>query len=175
MIKRKQIIVITAAIALVGAVSGYFLAVNLPIGSPSALASGDGKTSDGEPGGHGAADAGETSAKSAEAASGSKEGDGSESVPANNAYALDPIVTNIALPSDIWIRLELVLDTSGPLDEKIVKQIHQDLFAYFHTLRLSEIQGESAFIDLKSELLSRANIRAERKVRNIYIKTFLFE
>ena len=95
--------------------------------------------------------------------------------PAGNAYPLDPIVTNITLPADVWVRFEAVIKASEPLEADIPQQIHQDILAFLRSLRLSELTGSSAFIDLKSELLARANTRSNGKVEAIYIKTFLFE
>ena len=94
---------------------------------------------------------------------------------ANNVYPLDPIVTNIAMPADVWVRFEAVIKASEPLEEDVPQQIHQDILAFLHSMRLSELTGSSAFIDLKAELLARANTRSNGKVEAIYIKTFLYE
>lgn len=91
------------------------------------------------------------------------------------SVTLEPVLTNISTPSDVWIRFESVLELSEPLPKEITNQIHQDFLAYFHSLHLSELTGASAFMDLKTELLARANVRAEGKVETVYIKTFLFE
>jgi flagellar protein FliL len=93
----------------------------------------------------------------------------------SKAVTLDPIVTNIAAPSDVWVRLEAVIKLREPMPKDITDQIHQDYLAFFHTMRLQDLDGSSAFIDLKAELMSRANFRAGGRVEAIYIKTFLFE
>lgn len=93
----------------------------------------------------------------------------------SKSITLDPVLTNISSPSDVWVRFESILQLSEPLPKEVTDQIHQDFLAYFHSLRLSELTGSSAFLDLKTELLARANVRAEGKVRAVYIKTFLFE
>jgi flagellar protein FliL len=92
-----------------------------------------------------------------------------------SALLLEPIVTNIASPQDVWVRLEMALVAEGPLEEKIVQTVREDLFAYVRTLRLSQLEGPSGFISLKADLLDRAKIRSEDKVSAVLIKTLLFE
>ena len=93
----------------------------------------------------------------------------------NVITALDPIVTNLSDPSEIWIRLELVLASELPLEPDLSSQIHQDLLAHVHAMRLSEMAGPSAFIDLKAELLARARQRSEDRVQSLHVKTLLYE
>jgi flagellar protein FliL len=92
-----------------------------------------------------------------------------------SAALLEPIVTNIASPQDVWVRLELALVAEPPLEEKLVQAIREDLFAYVRTVRLSQLEGPSGFISLKADLLDRARIRSEDKVSAVLIKTLLFE
>jgi flagellar protein FliL len=88
---------------------------------------------------------------------------------------IDPIVTNLSDPADIWIRLELVITSDMPLEGDLTSQIHQDLFAHVRAMRLAEMAGPSAFIDLKAELLARARQRSNGLVRSIYVKTLVYE
>jgi flagellar protein FliL len=92
-----------------------------------------------------------------------------------SSLLLEPIVTNIASPQDVWVRLEMALVAEGPLEEKIIQTVREDLFAYVRTLRLSQLEGPSGFISLKADLLDRAKIRSEDKVSAVLIKTLLFE
>ena len=176
---KKPPMKIVAALALVLALAGGgagYLAGYFPLFSPSdgkeaaaPTAEGHAKTPDagaeeaGKEGSvHGGADAeGETTA--------------SAGVPANNVYPLDPIITNISEPTDVWIRFEAVVKAKETLGPDVPQQIHQDILAFLRSLRLSELTGSSAFIDFKAELLARANTRSGGKVEAIYIKTFLFE
>ena len=89
--------------------------------------------------------------------------------------SLEPIVTNLAEPAEMWIRLELVLVSAEPIETDLILQIHEDLFAFVHTMHLSEMTGPSALIDLKSELLARAKQRSNGRIQKLYIKTLLFE
>ena len=92
-----------------------------------------------------------------------------------HAVTLDPVVINIASPTDVWVRLETVLKTTETVSKEVTDQIHEDYMTFFHTMRLQDLQGPSAYIDLKSELIARANSRADGKIESVYIKTFLFE
>lgn len=103
------------------------------------------------------------------------EADSAEAGNGPAAITLDPVVINIAAPSDVWIRLEVVLKASAPVSKDVTDQIHQDYLAFFRTMRLQDLEGASAFIDMKAELIARANFRAEGKINSVYIKTFLFE
>jgi flagellar protein FliL len=126
--------------------------------------------------GHEAAPAGATD--HAAPAAGHGEGGAKDEGPPSlmgSALLLEPIVTNIASPQDVWVRLELALVAETPLDEKLTQTIREDLFAYVRTVRLSQLEGPSGFISLKADLLDRAKIRSEDKVSAVLIKTLLFE
>lgn len=88
---------------------------------------------------------------------------------------LDPIVTNIQAPKNVWIRIELAVVAPQQLDQGVVREIHQDLLTYVRTLQLVELDGPSAFLDFKANLLDRANIRSSGKVSAVLIKTLLYE
>ncbi len=109
----------------------------------------------------------------APAAEGGHGGEGEAAGPAS--VALEPVVTNIAAPADVWIRFESVLKASGPVAKDTSDLIHQDFMAFFRTMRLEDLEGASSFNDLKAELLARANVRAEGKIEAVYIKALLFE
>jgi flagellar protein FliL len=104
---------------------------------------------------------------------GSKEGEPASLM--GSALLLEPIVTNIASPQDVWVRLEIALVAQTPLEEKLTQTIREDMFAYVRTLRLSQLEGPSGFINLKADMLDRAKTRSEDKVSAVLIKTLLFE
>jgi flagellar protein FliL len=100
---------------------------------------------------------------------------GAHGVLTGNSLLLDPMVTNLASPSDVWVRLEMALVVEAPLEEATTQAIHQDLFSYVRTLRLSQLEGPSGYLNFKADLLDRAKIRSEGKVKAVLIKTLLFE
>ncbi|MGB3643849.1 MAG: flagellar basal body-associated FliL family protein [Mesorhizobium sp.] len=108
-----------------------------------------------------------------------------ETAPAKNGDAgpnagpllvrLAPITTNLASPTTIWVRLDasLVLDTPQPPD--VVEAVHQDLLAYLRTLKMHQVEGASGYQHLRADLKERAAIRSDGHVKDVLIRTLLFE
>lgn len=88
---------------------------------------------------------------------------------------IDPITINLAEPSEVWLRTELQLLMADATDPVMPLVIHQDLVAYLRTLKLRQIESPSGFQHVKADLLERANIRANGKVKDVLVSTFLFE
>jgi flagellar FliL protein len=88
---------------------------------------------------------------------------------------IEAITTNLAAPSDIWVRMELSLVFDGAPDAALGEQIHQDFLAFMRTVKLPQVEGASGFQHLKEDLEERARIRSNGRVRKILIKTLLFE
>lgn len=88
---------------------------------------------------------------------------------------LEPITTNLAGPTDIWVRLELALIFVDKPDLIIAQTIQQDILAYLRTVKFHQIEGASGFQHLKSDIEERAAIRSDGKVKGILIRTLLFE
>ncbi|MBN9074672.1 MAG: hypothetical protein BGN87_22015 [Rhizobiales bacterium 65-79] len=88
---------------------------------------------------------------------------------------IEAITTNLAAPSDIWVRMELSLVFDGNPDAAVAEQIHQDFLAFMRTVKLPQVEGASGFQHLKEDLEERARIRSNGRVKKILIKTLLFE
>lgn len=101
----------------------------------------------------------------------------------NNSYAeanlrifpLETITTNLSDPTDIWVRLELALVFGERPDAELAEIVHQDILAYLRTVKARQIEGPSGFQHLRSDLDERARIRSDGKVRQVLIRTMLFE
>jgi len=107
---------------------------------------------------------------------GAADKDGPQDVIAQpNLVMLPGITTNLAAPSDIWLRLELGLVFEGAPDAALADAIHQDLLAFLRTVKLHQVEGASGFQHLKADLEERASIRSEGKVTRVLIRTLLFE
>jgi flagellar protein FliL len=100
---------------------------------------------------------------------------GAHGVLEGNSLTLEPMVTNLASPEDVWVRLEMALVAVEPLEDEMIQAVHQDLFSYVRTIRLNQLEGPSGFLNFKADLLDRAKIRSEGKVKAVLIKTLLFE
>lgn len=101
-----------------------------------------------------------------------KEGEGTEIV---YAKPLAPILTNLAAPAEVWVRMELAVVGKTNLSDELLEQIHQDLFAYMRTVKLHHVEGPSGYLNLKAELSERAAIRSEGAAIEVLVRTLVFE
>ncbi len=92
-----------------------------------------------------------------------------------NVVAIEPIITNLAVPSTVWVRLELSLVFDGPADQAVARAIDQDILDYIRTVKLAEVEGPSGFQHLREDLEERASVRSGGRVKKILIGTLLFE
>jgi flagellar FliL protein len=109
---------------------------------------------------------------------GNGEKGGEEPAPPANALVLKlpAITTNLAAPSDTWLRMELAVQLDQPSqDPMLAETIQQDLLAYIRTVKLHQIEGASGFQHLKADLAERAAIRSDGHVKAVLINTLLFE
>ena len=97
------------------------------------------------------------------------------STEANGVVLLQPLTTNLAYPSDKWIRLEVSLIFRDRPDVATAEAIHQDLMAYLRTLSLQEIEGARGFEHLRNDLQERARLRSKGRVTQLMIRTFVVE
>lgn len=88
---------------------------------------------------------------------------------------LAPITTNLAAPSEIWIRLEASVLYDAPQPQEMTEQIHQDLLAFVRTLKMHQIEGASGYQHLKADLDERAALRSGGHVKQVLIRTMLLE
>ncbi len=88
---------------------------------------------------------------------------------------LEPLTTNLADPTDIWIRLELALVFADTPDPEVGELIHQDILAYLRTVKARQIEGPSGFQYLRSDFDERARVRSDGRVKQVLIRTMLFE
>lgn len=91
---------------------------------------------------------------------------------------LGPITTNLAQPSKIWIRLEVILVVEKGLGadaEIIKKEIAEDILGYLRTLSIDQISGASGFQHLKEDLNDRVRVRSEGKVSGVVVTSMILE
>jgi flagellar protein FliL len=107
---------------------------------------------------------------------GTKGGEEKEKVKGPQVLNLAPITTNLAAPSDTWVRLDLSIQLDAPSeDATLADTIQQDLLAFIRTVKLHQIEGASGFQHLKADLTERASIRSNGLVKAVYIRTLIFE
>lgn len=88
---------------------------------------------------------------------------------------LAPITTNLASPGAVWVRMDASIVLDQPQPPEMAEAVHQDLLAYLRTIRLHQIEGASGYQHLKADLKERAAIRSDGHVRDVLIRTLLFE
>lgn len=101
--------------------------------------------------------------------------DASDPAAAGTLVQLPTITANLAAPDTMWVRLEVSLVLDAPQPPDLADRVHQDLVAFVRTLRIHQIQGASAFRHLKTDLDERAAIRSDGHVKEVLIRTLLFE
>lgn len=104
-----------------------------------------------------------------------EEGIQSVSTEANGVVLLDPITTNLAYPSDNWVRLEVALVFRGPVDAPLSQEVHQDILAYLRTVSLQQIEGPRGFQYLRDDLQERVDLRSKGRVSKVMFRTFVIE
>lgn len=97
------------------------------------------------------------------------------STEANGVVQLEPITTNLAYPSENWIRLEVALLFNGAPDVTIAESVHQDILAYLRTVSLQQVQGPRGFQYLKDDIQERVDLRSEGRVSKVMFRTFVIE
>jgi len=91
---------------------------------------------------------------------------------------LAPIVTNLARPSETWIRLEgsiLTDGVEGELARALAAEVGGDLMAYLRTLALSQIEGASGLQALREDIAERVRLRSDGKARDFVIDTLVVQ
>jgi flagellar protein FliL len=111
---------------------------------------------------------------------GEKKKPGEDSLPhlateENGVIALEPITSNLAYPSENWVRLEVALMFSDKPDERTAEEVHQDIMAYLRTVSLQQIQAPRGFEYLRDDIKERAEVRSEGRVKDVLIRTFVIE
>lgn len=83
-----------------------------------------------------------------------------------------PMLTNLASPSNVLLRIEasIIFEGVPPADaEALATQISGDAMAYLRTVSLRQIEGASGLLHLREDLTERARIRSEGRVREFVI------
>lgn len=114
-------------------------------------------------------------ASAGEAAPGAEEGIPKIATEENGVVLLDPVTTNLAYPSDSWIRLEIALAFKGPPELPLAEEIHQDIMAYMRTVSLQQIEGPRGFRYLRDDIQERVALRSQGKVTNVMFRTMVIE
>lgn len=98
--------------------------------------------------------------------------------PRSGLFDLPPIVTNLSIPQDTWIRLEATLlfdEKAVPHPEVLGAEIAGDILAFLRTTTLTQIQGISGLQNLRQDLNERVAIRSNGSVKELVIRTLVIQ
>jgi hypothetical protein len=102
---------------------------------------------------------------------------GKEGAPTvSGPLALPPIVGPLRAPNQFWVRFEgiVVVDEMDAARSKaLLAEIADDTLIYFSTLSLVEIEGAAGLKAVREDLVERARIRGDGKVRDLLIQTLV--
>ncbi len=109
-----------------------------------------------------------------------QEQDGKSRCPPLDSALVDlpPIVTNLASPTDIWVRMEaaLVVECDGvDHPETLAAEVAADELAYLRTLSVSQIEGPIGLENLRQDLTDRASVRTNGKASEFILKTLVLQ
>lgn len=93
-------------------------------------------------------------------------------------FDLPPIVTNLSMPQDTWIRLEasLLFDPKAvPHPDAMGAEIAGDILAFLRTTTLTQIQGIAGLQNLRQDLNERVAIRSNGAVKELVIRTLVLQ
>lgn len=91
---------------------------------------------------------------------------------------LAPVVTNLAVPSTSWVRLEgsLVLEEMPTAEaDLLAAKVSEDIVAFLRTVTVAQIEGASGFQHLREDLSDRVRARSAGRAREFLIHTFVVE
>lgn len=88
---------------------------------------------------------------------------------------LPNLITNLAAPEKVWIRIEGAVLIEGDNAEKMVAVVAEDIVAYLRTVTLEQLQGGSGYQYLREDLNERVRVRGQGKVRDLVLQSFIVE
>jgi flagellar FliL protein len=91
---------------------------------------------------------------------------------------MPPLITNLLMPADMWIRLESTIvfdqaDFENP--DVIVAEVSGDLLAYLRSLTIREVQGAEGLMFLRQELKERGALRTKGRMKDIIIQALVVQ
>ena len=91
---------------------------------------------------------------------------------------LAPIVTNLASPKDVWMRIELsiVIKPEAKAEQDLIAVKSSDqILSLLRTIHLAQIEGPSGFLHFREELNDLVRASSEHKVAQVLISSMVVE
>ena len=105
-----------------------------------------------------------------------KQGD-FESRAIGTVVPLQPIVTNLGIPQNTWVRLEasLVAKPGHEIPAAVAANVGDDFLSFLHSVNLMQLQGAAGLAYLRADLEERARLRSEGAVDRVFISALVVE
>jgi flagellar FliL protein len=90
--------------------------------------------------------------------------------------ALPPVVAPLKAPAEVWVRFEgaIVVDAMpAPEAALLASRVAADTLAYFSTQSLPDLEGGAGLNGVREDLLERARLRSDGKVRELLVTTLV--
>lgn len=90
--------------------------------------------------------------------------------------ALPPVVAPLKAPAEVWVRFEgaIVVDAMpAPEAALLATRVAADTLAYFSTQSLPDLEGGAGLNGVREDLLERARLRSDGKVRELLVTTLV--
>ncbi len=100
-----------------------------------------------------------------------------EEAPTGSVVPLKPILTNVKIPQDVWLRLEagVVARPGEKITDELTAMISGDFMAFLRTVNLMQLRGPAGLEYLRTDLQERARMRSEGKIEKVYIWALVME
>jgi flagellar protein FliL len=101
----------------------------------------------------------------------------SEEIPTGSVVPLKPILTNVKIPQDVWLRLEagVVARPGEKISDELAATVAGDFMAFLRTVNLMQLRGPAGLEYLRMDLQERARMRSEGKIEKVYIWALVME
>lgn len=90
---------------------------------------------------------------------------------------LQPIITNLGIPQNTWVRLEasLVAKPGHEIPAAMAANVGDDFLSFLRSVNLMQLQGAAGLAYLRSDLEERARLRSEGAVDRVFISALVVE
>ncbi|MFQ0815604.1 flagellar basal body protein FliL [Brucella anthropi] len=105
-----------------------------------------------------------------------KQGD-FESRAIGTVVPLQPIVTNLGIPQNTWVRLEasLVAKPGHEIPASLAASVGDDFLSFLRSVNLMQLQGAAGLAYLRADLEERARLRSQGAVDRVFISALVVE
>lgn len=91
---------------------------------------------------------------------------------------LEPMITNLAAPAGVWLRVEASLLASkdkSRAPQALAAEMGAAILAYIRTLKLGDIEGNSGFLAFRDDLDDLVKIASHGAAQKVLIKSLVVE